>query len=148
MTDAAALAAFIDKAYQEAGDLLVEVRDYVAGQSPAADQAPSPADRLRLTQALSRVTRRLTEAMAWLLVQKAVAAGEITAAEAAETDAAVLPADGLGEVDPTQDTGNLPLAARGLIDRSRRLYAEVAQLDSGRRRLRRRPSVPVPRPEV
>ena len=49
------------------------------------------------------------------------------------TDAAVLPADGLGEVDPTQDIGNLPLAARGLIDRSRRLYAEVAQLDSGRR---------------
>ena len=133
MTDTA-LAAFIDKAYQEASDLLVEARDYVAGRSSEpADQAPAPADRLRLTQALSRVTRQLTEVMAWLLVQKAVAAGEITAAEAAETEAAVLPAGGLGEVDPTQDIATLPLAARGLIDRSRRHYAEVVRLDSGRR---------------
>ncbi len=83
MTDAAALAAFIDKAYQEASDLLVEARDYVAGRpSEPAEQVLAPADRLRLTQALSRVTRRLTEVMAWLLVQKAVAAGEITAAPA------------------------------------------------------------------
>lgn len=134
MTDAAALAAFIDKAYQEASDLLVEARDYVAGRlSESAVQALASADRLRLTAELSRVTRRLTEVMAWLLVQKAVAAGEITAAAAAGTEAAALPAGGLGEVDPTQDIGNLPLAARGLIDRSRRLYAEVARLDSGRR---------------
>ncbi len=134
MTDAAALAAFIDKAYQEASDLLVEARDYVAGRpSEPAEQVLAPADRLRLTAELSRVTRRLTEVMAWLLVQKAVAAGEITAAAAAETEAAALPTGGLGEVDPTQDIGNLPLAARGLIDRSRRLYAEVARLDSGRR---------------
>ena len=134
MTDAVPLAAFIDKAYQEASDLLVEARDYVAGRSSApADQALSPADRLRLTQALSRVTRQLTEVMAWLLVQKAVAAGQITAAEAVETDAAVLPAGDLGEVGPTQDIGNLPLAARGLIDRSRRLYAEVTRLDAGQR---------------
>lgn len=133
MTDAAALAAFIDKAYQEASDLLVEVRDYVAGQSPAADQAPSPADRLRLTQALSRVTRQLTEVMAWLLVQKAVAAGEITAAEAAETDAAVLPAGELGEKAAAEFDATVPLAARGLIDRTQRLYTRVAQLDTGRR---------------
>ena len=134
MTDAAALAAFIDKAYQEACDLLIEARDYVAGRSSeSAAHALAQADRLWLTAELSRVTRRLTEVMAWLLVQKAVAAGEITAAEAAETEAAALPAGGLGEVDPTQDIGNLPLAARGLIDRSRRLYAEVARLDSGRR---------------
>lgn len=134
MTDAAALAAFIDKAYQEASDLLVEARDYVAGlASDPAEQALAPADRLRLTAELSRVTRRLTEAMAWLLVQKAVAAGEISSAEAAETEAAALPEGGLGDVDPTQDLGNLPFAARGLVDRSRRLYAEVTRLDFVRR---------------
>ncbi len=134
MTDAAALAAFIDKAYQEASDLLVEARDYIAGlASDPAQQARPPADRLRLTAELSRVTRRLTEVMAWLLVQKAVAGGEISAAEAAETDAAALPAGGLRDADPTQDKGNLPLAARGLIDRSRRLYAEVVRLESGQR---------------
>ena len=46
MTDTA-LAAFVVKAYQEASDLLVEARDYVAGRlSESAEQALAPADRL------------------------------------------------------------------------------------------------------
>ena len=46
MTDTA-LAAFVVKAYQEARDLLVEARDYVAGRlSESAEQALAPADRL------------------------------------------------------------------------------------------------------
>ena len=133
MTDTAH-AAFVDKTYREASDLLVEVRDYIAGRlSEPAQPARAPADRLRLTQALSRVTRQLTEAMAWLLVQKAVAAGEITAAEAVETGAAALSAGELGERAAAEFDAPLPLAARGLIDRTQRLYTRVAQLDTGRR---------------
>ena len=124
---------FLEKAYGEALGLLVEVRDYVAGPSKEDGEALLPQDRAGLVHELTKVTHRLTDAMAWLMLQKAVAAGEITAAEAAESEAAALLAGGLGDADPTQDIGNLPLAARGLIDRSRRLYAEVARLDSGRR---------------
>ena len=137
MTDESTFAAFIDRAYQDARELLVEMRDYVTEQSSlanaAADKAADPAERLLLTQVLSRATRQLTEVTAWLMVQKAVAAGEITAAEAAETEAAALPADDLGERDSSDRNALLPLAARGMIDRSQRLYNQGARLDSGRR---------------
>ena len=133
MTDDSTFAAFIDRAYRDAGDLLVDMRDYITEQSSSADKAADPAERLLLTQALTRVTRQLTEVMAWLMVQKAVAAGEIIAAEAAETEAAALPADDLGERDSSDRNALLPLAARGMIDRSQRLYNQVARLDSGRR---------------
>jgi regulator of CtrA degradation len=137
MTDESTFAAFIDRAYQDARELLVEMRDYVTEQSSlanaAADKAADPAERLLLTQVLSRATRQLTEVTAWLMVQKAVAAGEITAAEAAETEAAALPADDLEERDSSDRNAVLPLAARGMIDRSQRLYNQVVRLDTGRR---------------
>ena len=86
MTDESTFAAFIDRAYQDAGDLLVDMRDYITEQSSSADKAADPAERLLLTQALTRVTRQLTEVMAWLMVQKAVAAerGQLTLANRPE----------------------------------------------------------------
>ncbi len=134
MFDRSAREVFLEKAYREVLGLLVEVRDYVAGPSKQDGAALPPQDRAMLAHELTKVTRRLTDAMAWLLLQKAVAAGEITAAEAAESEAAALPAGGLGDADPTRDVGNLPLAARGLIDRSRRISAEVSRLDASLRR--------------
>jgi len=55
------------------------MRDYVSGQSSKDANQLEPNDRLRLSLELSRVTRQITEIMAWLMIQKAFAAGEITA---------------------------------------------------------------------
>ena len=130
MVDRSAHQVFLDKAYNEALKLLVEVRDYIA--EPSADDGTKlmPQDHAVLVHQLTMITRRLTDAMAWLLLQKAVAAEEITAADADQADAGTLPLDAVGEDGDGADLSRLPLVARGLIDRSRRLYTEVERLQS------------------
>ncbi len=135
MLDRSAHDVFVDKAYRDTLRLLEEVRDYVAG--PLKDEAVAlvPQVRATLMHELSKVTLRLTDAMAWLLLQKAVAADEIDAEAAAERAAGASQEagndDGSGE---DADLGSLPLAARGLIDRSRRVSAGVVQLETSLRK--------------
>ena len=120
-------AAFVERAYEEARSLLIETRDYIAGPSAAESRALEPADRLRLTMELARLTRRLTEATAWLMLQKGVAAGEISRTEAQSTDAARLEAESEPESDPIS-LARLPITVRALIDRTRRLHLHVVAL--------------------
>lgn len=122
---------FIERAYDEARALLEDARDYMAGPSAADGRALAPADRLRLTLEMSRLTRRLTEAIAWLMLQKGVAAGELTREEAAAAEAARMGEDDPGPAPDASELVRLPLAARGLMDRARRLYAHVAALRAG-----------------
>ena len=68
--------------------------------------------------------------MAWLLIQKAVHAGEITEQDASEQEAVKLDIIEDGGDAPT-DLARLPWVARGLIDRSRRLYAHIESLKAG-----------------
>ena len=127
MTGSDSHAAFLEKAYRDAYDLLVAVRDYVAGAAGEDGRALDPKPRLQLTWELSRITRRLTDVMAWLMIRKAVAAGEIGEDEAARR---ATPPSAFEDGTPVEgDAAALPLAARGLIDRLRRLDADVRQLE-------------------
>src|SRR5215471_19008058 len=77
---------YFDRTYRETMRLLVETRDYMRFKEPA-DRGAMPDDhRLAVNCEALRVTSRLTHIMAWLLIQKAVHAGEMTAAEAAADD--------------------------------------------------------------
>lgn len=124
------LTAFIEDAYQDTLSLMTELRDFLAEvqaapEDPNADRPPDV--RARIVKEISSITRNLTEAMAWLLLQKAAGAGEITPEEA-ETRA-----DGLlAQVDADRiaaaDGAELPLEIRGYMDRSRRLYDQVLSL--------------------
>ncbi len=128
MADHSSHIAFVERAYDDTYSLLVAMRDYVAGPSSDDARVLEAADRLRLTHELSRVTRLLTNVMAWLMVQKAVAAGEMTRAQGASDPAAQL--DFLYEDGASlEELGRLPLTARSLIDRARRIAALVRQLD-------------------
>lgn len=132
MADDLSHTAFVQRAYDDTYALLVAMRDYVSGPSSEDSAELDPSDRLRLTHELSRVTRQLTNVMAWLMVQKAVAAGEISTEDGADAPAAQLDLQAEGEDDEDVDgLGRLPLTARSLIDRSRRITALVRQLDSG-----------------
>ncbi len=129
MDDNPSQAAFVERAYRETFDLLVDVRDYVKNAPAAGSSGLESADKVQLSYELSRVTRQLTNVMAWLMLRKAVIAGEITEAEAAADPAAKMdtqPDDGAPE-DPAAQA-RLPIAARGLFDRSRRLVDHVAAL--------------------
>ncbi len=124
------MTAFIEDAYQDTLSLMTELRDFLAEvqaapEDPNADRPPDV--RARIVKEISSITRNLTEAMAWLLLQKAAGAGEITPEEA-ETRA-----DGLlAQVDADRiaaaDGAELPLEIRGYMDRSRRLYDQVLSL--------------------
>ena len=123
--------AFVQRAYDDTYALLLAMRDYVSGPSSADANQLEPADRMRLSLELSRVTRQITEVMAWLMVQKAIGAGEITADEGAQQAAGQLTlADEEIDID-MEELGRLPLPARSLIDRARRIVALVRQLQNG-----------------
>lgn len=121
------LAAFVEEAYQDTLSLMTELRDYLSalqGDKPAASDMEL---RTRVIGEISTMTRNLTEAMAWLLLQKAAAAGEISGSEAATRS------DGLMELaatapQPAAGAPQLPIEMRGYIDRSRRLYDQIMRL--------------------
>lgn len=121
---------FFSRTYDEAMQLLVAARAYlsaVAGEGGGGGTAP--AGSLRFHCEALRVTARLAHIMAWLLAQRAVQAGEISAAEAAaryrlsEADAILLEGGG-GAAD------DLPPRLCELLAASRQLYIRVTRLDT------------------
>lgn len=132
------LTAFIEDAYQDTLSLMTELRDFLAEVQAAPDDeeeteaadaeaAESTEVRARMVREISSITRNLTEAMAWLLLQKAAAAGEITPEEAeTRSDGLLAPAEAARIA--AADGAELPLEIRGYVDRSRRLYDQVLSL--------------------
>jgi regulator of CtrA degradation len=125
--------AFFHRTYDEVLALLVEARDYVAGDKKRTnirlESLPmSPGDRLLLCSETFRLTSRLTYAMAWLMAQRAVHAGEITREQAA-SDAFCLGGHAVCTAvsSDIESVGDAPLL--GLLDRSLKLYERVARLD-------------------
>lgn len=120
---------FLDGTYREALALTREARDYVALQE-RRDRAGLPPELQLLASCESlRLTARLTQVMAWLLLQRAVHAGEISPQEARE------PHHRLGgrEICQAAAAGadRLPPRLRELLGRSAELYQRVARLDAG-----------------
>ncbi len=122
---------FFSKTYNEAMDLLVEARDYLAHREPIDRQALMPLQRLHFCCETMRLTARLTQMMAWLLAQRAVFAGEISQQDALAEHGA------LAEVEicmGSEAEAAMPQRLASLLDRSRRLYLRVARLDEMARR--------------
>ncbi len=119
--------AFFSRTYDEAFDLLIEARDYVAhGQSIEQDFVDT-GSRARMAVETMRLTARLTHVMAWLLARKAVYAGEISAAEAARPPYTLDRDEKLAGEGPLSDI--LPPGLESLRERSQRLYVRVSRLD-------------------
>jgi regulator of CtrA degradation len=123
-----AATAFFDRTYQEAFALLREARDYLAYCHERDVKALEPFDRLRFSCESTRLTARLTDIMAWLFVQKAVAAGEISIQEAAEEPHRLLRRPVCLDEGGVGEEG-LPRGLRSLLERSHKLYLRIARLD-------------------
>ena len=125
--------AFFSRTYDEAMALTVEARDYFA--VAAADEARGlgPATGLDYRRESMRLTTKLTQVMAWLLIQRAVHAGEMTVREARSEAYALSGVEHCLE-DEHAGGGILPAGLRSLLRRSTRLFRRVAQLDSMARR--------------
>ena len=119
---------FIDRTFDEALALLEEVRSYILYEERSDRHALPPAARVRQSLEATRMTARLTNVMAWLLLQKAAAEGEIDKADANKDE------NRLGGREACMDdTGaedeELPQRMRDLLERSHRIYVRVARLD-------------------
>ncbi len=118
--------AFFSRTYDEAHDLVVEALDYAEG---AGGSSPvSSAIALLCSLERLRLTTRLTQIMAWLLLQRAVHAGELSPEQAAA------PSSRLGGQEICHDRRGermqtVPSRLRDLLLRSRKLYQRVARLD-------------------
>ena len=119
---------FFDKTYDETMALLIAARDYMAYAAPLNRPGQEPVQRLRASCEALRLTARLSHVMAWLLAQKAVHAGEITQAKAAE--AFRLSDEDTDLLEAEDGVSTLPEGLQELLRKSRSLYIRVSRLDA------------------
>ena len=115
--------------YEEALDLAEDARGYFENLGQWDRKQLDPMSRVVFSCESLKVTTRVMHAIAWLLVQKAVAAGEMSEEDARATDRRL---GGMGAstspADPAR-LAKLPAQAQFLIERSQSLYDRVAHLE-------------------
>jgi regulator of CtrA degradation len=117
----------IDGLYVEAMVLADEARSYFDTGGRDDRLALDPLDRVGFSCESLKVTTRLMHVIAWLLTQRAVAAGELSRAQAGMSDRRLGAA-----ADTDRDLlARLPETAVELIRASEDLYGRVSRLDRG-----------------
>lgn len=119
---------FFSKTYDEASTLVEEARDYVRDHGGADSAALSPAERIVYACETMRLTARLTQVMSWLLLQRALHAGEITR-EAIREDADDLSGAEVCLAESPPGVERLPPRLIDLLTRSENLYTRVTRLN-------------------
>lgn len=118
--------AFFRRTYDETMTLMVEARNYLTHGERRERERLGGMIGLRMSCEAMRVTSRLTQVMAWLMLQRAVQEVEVEDALRDEwrlSGAEVC----LDETFSHDET--LPNHLRSLMDRSFRLYVRVARLE-------------------
>ncbi len=132
--DGQATIPFLDGPYREVLDLLEQARRHAVLRT-LPHRRPSNANgsdgirRAKLSCEALRITSRLSQCLAWLMVQKAINAGELPPEAALDPDKRL---DGkeVCEVPGAEDDPEVPPELRNLLVRSRHLYERVARLDN------------------
>jgi regulator of CtrA degradation len=127
-TDPAAPVAFLTGTYAEALALTREARDYIALQEGGEREGMEAVDQMVASCESMRITTRLTQVMAWLMVQRAVQEGEMTREEARQPQHR-LGAHAICETREPPIPARLPPRMQDLLERSLSLYERVARLD-------------------
>jgi regulator of CtrA degradation len=115
------------KLFREGMDLVEETAEYLDGDGRAESKHLTPPASLAYTSESIRLTTRLTQLASWLLVRRAIAAGEITAAEAHNHRHRVT----LSRQSAMRSEGfdALPETFKRLIAESHRLYDRILRLE-------------------
>lgn len=126
------IAPFIGKLFDETLTLMADVRDYVS-RNRARDMADAdPVARLATSCELMRITARLTEVTTWVMMQRAIANGEIGQNEASAfgsfTDSQIC-------LDTsTASNPELPPKVRSFLEKSFAMYERTSRLDALRQK--------------
>lgn len=120
----------IDSIYVEAMLLADEARSYFDEVGRLEREMLSPMTRVSFSCESLKVTTRLMHVIAWLLTQRAVIAGELSAAQALESSRR------LGEAPDTDAVVavDMPVQAQRMIAASIDLHRRVARLDIAQER--------------
>lgn len=114
----------IDSLYTEAMVLADEARSYFDQGGIADREALSPLMRVTLSCESLRVTTRLMHVLSWLLTQRAIDAGQMSAVDPLPVE------DWDGLEEQTSSLKGMPAAAIALIEASQDLCGRVARLDN------------------
>jgi regulator of CtrA degradation len=117
----------VDALYVEAMVLADEARSYFDTIGRDDRLSLDPIDRVGFSCESLKVTTRLMHVIAWLLTQRAVAAGELSPGQAGEAERR------LGEAPQTDRDlfSRLPETAADLVRASEELYDRVSRIDAG-----------------
>src|SRR6201992_3517504 len=120
--------AMFDKTFDEGMALVEETARYLDGKGREdARELPRKTAMVYAGESM-RVTTRLMQAASWLLVQRAVHAGEM-APDAAGSDRYRLGSKEICLGSAAEGSEHLPAALRDLLVRSDNLYRRIARLD-------------------
>lgn len=120
--------AIFTRTYDETLSMIVEARNYMTHAEPRVSLRRRGGPDLRFSCEALRVTSRLTQVMAWLMLQRAVLYGEISAEEACLDCNRLSGREVCLDTDSMEDD-SLPDGLRSLLDRSYRLYQRVSRLE-------------------
>ncbi len=114
--------------FQEGMELVEETAAYLDGQGREESRLLSRQGTLTYASESMRLTTRLMQIASWLLVQRAVAEGEITQ-DQAKTEKNRVRLASQGSTVPAADFELLPQRLKDLIGLSTRLHARILHLD-------------------
>lgn len=120
--------AFFHRTYDETMDLMVEARNYMRFVERRERMRLGTHIGLRMSCEAMRVTSRLTQVMAWLMLQRAVHQGELSPEQSLAEECRLSGANVCLD-ESYSDDASLPNGLRSLMERSYRLYVRVARLE-------------------
>jgi regulator of CtrA degradation len=117
-----------EKIFKEGMGLVEETANYLDGQGRADSRAlDRPATIAYATESM-RLTTRLMQLASWLLLQRAIGAGEVTEQDASREKSRVSLGD-IGEGNKIPGSENLPEGLVELVARSLRLHERILVID-------------------
>jgi regulator of CtrA degradation len=114
----------LSSTYDETLSLLAETRALL---SRPPDGRRGQVSQLRLVREAMRITSRLSQVLAWLMVRRAVVEGVISVADSLAPERR-LSGQEVCLAEP-EDLGEVPPPMQRLMERSRALYERIARLD-------------------
>jgi len=128
-TAASGAVAVLDGPYREVLDLLEQARSHAERTRRSSfPRRIASRNRTRASCEALRVTTRLSQCLAWLMVQKAIHAGELPPEAALEPERR-LDGHAVCTVTDAEDDPEISQELRSLLTRSRRLFERVSRLD-------------------
>jgi len=119
---------FLPGVFNETLSLLFDAHHYFQSRGAEEQASISPEKRLFYSSEMSRVTMRLTSVMAWIMVRRAVYAGNIEEEKA--TNEYRLDGKEVYHVDDPEMLAEMPYYLNYLSSRSLNLYERILRLDA------------------